>query len=117
VSESHRDFQTLFSRLRRNDQEKDHGTKAKEGGEDARDPREINRTYGERSLPALCKACAAGDAILLLPEHASTLTGIAVPTIYRWVEAGTIHYMEAGNGKLTVCIKTLLAAGTKGTEA
>src|SRR4026208_1961878 len=61
------------------------------------------------SLPALCEVCSAGDAILLSPEHASTLTGIPAPMIYRWVEAGAIHYKEAPNGKLIVCIKTLLS--------
>jgi hypothetical protein len=62
------------------------------------------------SLPALCEACSAGDAILVSPEHASTLTDIPARLIYRRVEAGTIHYKEAANGKLTICIKTLLAA-------
>lgn len=63
------------------------------------------------SLPALCEECAAGDAILLSPEHASTLTGIPARSIYRWVEAGAIHYRETANGKLSVCVKTLLAVG------
>ena len=69
------------------------------------------------SLPALCEECAAGDAILLSPEQASALTGIPARLIYRWVEAGTIHYREAVDGKLTVCVKTLLAVGKRGTEA
>ena len=61
------------------------------------------------SLPALCEACSAGDSILLSPEQASTLTGIPARLIYRWVEAAAIHYREAPNGKLTVCINTLLS--------
>ena len=68
------------------------------------------------SLPALCETCSAGDAILLSPEQASTLTGIPARSIYRLVEAGTIHYREAANGNLTVCVKTLLAVGQGGTE-
>ena len=60
------------------------------------------------SLPALCEACSAGDSILLSPDQASTLTGIPARSIYRWVEAGAIHYREAPNGKIIVCIKTLL---------
>ena len=63
------------------------------------------------SLPALCDACSAGDAILLPPEQASALTAIPARLIYRWIEAGTIHYREAANGKVTVCVKTLLVAG------
>ena len=62
------------------------------------------------SLPALCEACVAGDGILLSPEQASVLTGISVRSIYRLIEAGTIHYREAANGTLVVCVKTLLIA-------
>ena len=65
---------------------------------------------GSDSLPALCDACSAGDSILLSPEQASALTGIPARLIYRFVEAGTIHFREASNGNLTVCIKTLLSA-------
>lgn len=65
---------------------------------------------GSGSLPALCDACSAGDAILLSPEQASTVTGIPARLIYRWVEAGSIHYRETASGKLTVCVKTLLVA-------
>ena len=61
------------------------------------------------SLPALCEACSAGDGILLSPEQASTITGIAVRLIYRQVEAGTVHYKEDANGALMVCVKTLVA--------
>ena len=61
------------------------------------------------SLPALCEACSAGDSILLSPEHASALTGVPTRLIYCWVEAGTIHYREEPNGKIIVCIKTLLS--------
>ena len=59
------------------------------------------------SLPALCDECSVRDAILLSPEHAAALTDIPERMIYQWVEAGTIHYREAPNGKLTVCVKTL----------
>ncbi len=31
--------------------------------------------------------------------------------IYRWVEAGAVHYQEAADGSLTVCLKSLPAAG------
>ena len=59
------------------------------------------------SLPALCDECSVRDSILLSPEQASTLTGIPVRLIYRCVEAAAIHFKEAPNGKLIVCIKTL----------
>ena len=78
-----------------------------------RDPREINSSTASGALPAVCETCSAGDAILLSPEQACTVTGIPARLIYRWVEAGSIHYKEAANGKLTVCVKTLLLAGKR----
>ena len=66
----------------------------------------IRKTSG--SLPALCDECSTRDAILVSPEQASAMTGIPERLIYQWVEAGAIHYKEAPNGKLTVCVKTLL---------
>lgn len=59
------------------------------------------------SLPALCEECVARDSILLSPEQASKVTGITERLIYQWVEAGAIHFREAPNGKLIVCVKTL----------
>ena len=55
------------------------------------------------------RRCSSGDSLLLSPDQASSLTGIPARLIYRWVEAGAIHYRELPNGKLTVCIKTLLS--------
>lgn len=59
------------------------------------------------SLPALCEECSTRDSILLSPEQASPVTGIPERLIYKCVEAGAIHYREAPNGKLIVCVKTL----------
>lgn len=61
------------------------------------------------SPPALCDECSVSDAIMLSPEQAAAVTGIPERQIYQWVEAGAIHYKEAPNGKLTVCIKTLIS--------
>lgn len=61
------------------------------------------------SPPALCDECSVRDAIMLSPEQASAVTGITERLIYQWVEAGTIHYKEAPNGKLIVCLKTLIS--------
>lgn len=67
---------------------------------------------GNNWRPALCDACSPDDSVLLSPEQACTLTGIPTRSIYRLVEAGTIHFREAANGKLIVCVKTLMAAGS-----
>ena len=60
------------------------------------------------SPPALCDECSVRDAIMLSPEQASAVTGIPERQIYQAVEAGAIHYKEAPNGKLTVCLKMLI---------
>lgn len=60
------------------------------------------------SFRALCEKCRATDAILLPPEQASTVTGTPTRLIYQLVEEGSIHYREVANGKLIVCVKTIL---------
>lgn len=62
------------------------------------------------SLPALCGACAAGDAIMVAPEQAAAVAHVPPRMIYRWVEAGAVHYQEGADGSLTVCLKSLPAA-------
>jgi hypothetical protein len=59
--------------------------------------------------PALCDECSVPDAILLSPEQAAAVIDIPERLIYQWVEAGAIHYKEARNGKLAVCLKTLIS--------
>jgi len=77
---------------------------------------EIHEFYAIRtasgSLPALCADCSTGDAIMLPPDHAALLSHVPTRTIYRLVEAGSIHYREMPNGSLIVCIRSLVAAGT-----
>ena len=72
---------------------------------------EIHEFYAIRtasgSLPALCADCPTGDAIMLAPEQAAVLAHVPTRMIYRWVETGAIHYKEAPNGSLIVCVKSL----------
>ena len=68
------------------------------------------------SPPALCDECSVRDAILLSPEQAAAVTNIPERLIYQWVEAGAIHYKEAPNGKLTVCLKTLVSRHLVGPD-
>ena len=69
----------------------------------------IRQTSG--ALPALCVECPTGDAILVAPEQAAVIAAVPVRMIYRWVEAGMIHYKEAPDGSLTVCVKSLPICG------
>ena len=69
----------------------------------------IRQTSGP--LPALCAECPAGDAIMVAPEQAAVIAAVPVRTIYRWVEAGMVHYKETPDGSLVVCVKSLPICG------
>ena len=75
---------------------------------------EIHEFYAIRTasgaLPALCADCPSGDAIMLAPDHAALLSHVPTRMIYRLVETGSIHYLEAPNGSLLVCVRSLVAA-------
>jgi len=68
------------------------------------------------SLPPLCNKCATGDAIMLPPEQAAIVANVPTRTIYRWVEAATVHYTDAPNGSLIVCLKSLPSSGNQVTS-
>jgi hypothetical protein len=72
---------------------------------------EIHEVYVIRStsgaLPALCAECATGDALMVSPEQAAVIAAVPVRAVYRWVEAGMIHYNEAAGGSIVVCVKSL----------
>ena len=79
---------------------------------------EIHEFYsirtGSGSLPALCADCPTGDAIMLTPEQASVLAHVPTRAIYRLVETGAIHYREAPNGLLIVCVRSIVGAKSLG---
>jgi hypothetical protein len=68
------------------------------------------------SLPGLCAECSTGDAVMAAPEQAAALAHVPVRAIYRWVEAGAVHYKEGHDGSLTVCLKSLPPAGNQAGE-
>ena len=81
---------------------------------------EIHEFYVIRSasgsLPPLCARCATGDAIMVAPEQAAVIANVPVRIIYRWVETAAIHYHEAPNGSLIVCLKSLPVTGNEISE-
>ena len=54
-----------------------------------------------------CEQCRTGRSPLVTPEVAGSLTGVNTRTVYRWVEAGRLHYTETNNGGLFVCLASL----------
>lgn len=59
-----------------------------------------------RASAEWCHECA-GHAVMLTPEDAATLINITTRTLYRWVEAGQVHFREADDGALLVCLSSL----------
>src|SRR4051812_25845364 len=72
-------------------------------------------SYSERTLtikkpnsPTVtwCSPCAA-KAQMLTPDEAATVAQVNVRTIYRWVEASRVHFMEVAGGELLICLDSL----------
>ena len=77
---------------------------------------EIHEFYVIRpsgSLPALCGECGSGDAIMVAAEQAAVVARVPVRMIYRWVETASIHYKEALDGSMVVCLKSLLSTASQ----
>jgi hypothetical protein len=44
---------------------------------------------------------------MLTTEEAQHLTGVNVRTLFQWVEAARIHFLEDANGSLLICLAPL----------
>lgn len=53
--------------------------------------------------------CAACDheVRMLTPEDVSALANVRTRLVYQWVERGLVHFSEARNGLLLICLKSL----------
>jgi excisionase family DNA binding protein len=58
-----------------------------------------------RGVRGLCPSCRT-EVLLLTADEAATLAGTSLRTIYRWVEAGKLHYVESGS-HILVCPNSL----------
>ena len=70
--------------------------------------RRAREPEGERP-PASCAECGA-PARMLAPDEAAALAGVTPRTIYRWVEAGRVHFAETPDGRLSICPASLPGA-------
>ncbi|MGH9839715.1 MAG: helix-turn-helix domain-containing protein [Blastocatellia bacterium] len=57
-------------------------------------------------MPAWCSGCSA-HIQTITPEEAAALTQVTTRTIYRWVEAGELHFAETPEGALLICPDSL----------
>jgi hypothetical protein len=47
---------------------------------------------------------------MVLPEEAARLWGVDVRTVYRWPEAGTVHFLGVPGGVLA-CLNSMTSVG------
>ncbi|MBI4470241.1 MAG: hypothetical protein HY650_13060 [Acidobacteria bacterium] len=56
--------------------------------------------------PAWCQECAT-QVQMLEPEQAAAVAGVSCRTIYRWVEAERVHFVEDAGGRILICLNSL----------
>jgi hypothetical protein len=71
---------------------------------EARERTTIRR--GFRGVLVWCQQCGA-EVSMVTPNEAALLAGTDSLSIFRSIEAGAIHFLEAGNGELLVCCDSL----------
>lgn len=45
-------------------------------------------------------------------EEAAAIAGVGQRAIFRWAEAGEIHFTETGDGKVMFCLNSISRHGT-----
>ena len=53
-----------------------------------------------------CAQCAE-RVPMVTPDEAVAVAGCSAREIYRWVEAGRVHFTETPQGLLSICLRSL----------
>jgi hypothetical protein len=53
-----------------------------------------------------CRRCNE-EASMVMPEYAAAQAAVSVRTVYRWIEAGNIHFVETTGGAVVICETSL----------
>lgn len=53
---------------------------------------------------------------MLSPEEAAAIAEVDTRTIYRWLEAAKLHFIETSGGSVLVCLNTLSQEMAKPAE-
>jgi len=61
----------------------------------------------DSSHPAWCAACAT-EVKMLTAEGAAAVAGLSLRDICRQVDAGQLHFSETPDGRLSICLNSLL---------
>ena len=54
-----------------------------------------------------CRQCSS-PVVMLAPEKAAVIAEVGPRVIYRWVEAGRLHFVETDRGLLRICLDSLI---------
>lgn len=60
-----------------------------------------------QTTPVLCDLCSGQQSLMLAPQEAAVLSGVSLRTIFRWVEAGQVHYLEQADGLFLICLNSM----------
>lgn len=60
-----------------------------------------------------CNACS-GQVEMVAPEQAAVLVNITARTVYRWVEAQLLHFLEEPDGQVLICRNSLFGQVREG---
>lgn len=63
--------------------------------------------HARRVLFAWCAECG-GRVRVFTPEEAAQVAGVSSRAVYCHIENGTVHFTETPDGKLFVCVNSLL---------
>ena len=55
----------------------------------------------------MCKECTDPQAAMLAPEAAAIVAGVTLRTLFRWIEAGKVHFLEQTDGTVLICSDSL----------
>jgi len=67
----------------------------------------IRRRRRGRSACLWCEACGA-ESLMLTMEEAARMLGATSRQVFRWADAGRLHWTESETGALLICRTSLL---------
>ena len=65
--------------------------------------------------PVWCIRCSS-PVQLITPEEAAVRQGVNTRTVYRWVEAGELHFIESANQAPLICLNSVLRLTDKAEQ-
>jgi hypothetical protein len=81
-----------------------------ENGDHGRDQASLNHKPGKEVRSAWCEGCS-GQATMISAEQAAVLAGVRSRTLHRWAHARAIHFTESPEGRLLICLRSLMMCG------